>query len=319
MSVYTPIPEDTIATLTRQFDISMGSVRPIQNGVENSNWFVTAEDGQEYVLTLFEERTPDEVAKLTGIMLALGDAGVPVAAPIPHTSGTLYTDYQGKALMMCPRLSGLHPEHATRDMCEHMGEALAKLHDSLSTLTPAADYTLAQFPWEQVRDTQMLKMSADDKKLLYKVWQAYTRVTVEAGDALPRGLTHSDLFLDNTLWTGEQLSGLLDFTEVCEDHLLMDIAITANDFCTDWAHVTFDHSKLDAVISGYERTRSLTAAEQAALPTFLALAAARFWLLRLDIAAQNAEKNRGGDHVLVKSPQLMRDLAAYHFERITSA
>lgn len=321
MSVYTEIPENQVAMLCSQFGVSMSDVKPIQNGVENSNWFITADDDSQFVMTLFEERSIKEVKTLARLMLALDDAQLPIAAPLKHESGLLHMNYRGKALQFAPRLSGSHPDVANLEMCQHMGMMLAKLHAKLGRLKPVEDYTLAQFPWESVRDEQMAAMSPDDKKLMYKVWQAYERVQVghdydSDEEALPKGLTHGDLFLDNTLWQGDTLTGLLDFTEVCTDHLLMDIAITVNDFCTYWDKGAFDNAKCSAFISGYDSVRTLTEAEHDALPAFLAMAAARFWLLRLDIAKQNADQNRGGDNVLVKSPQLMRDLASQHLSNL---
>lgn len=315
MSVYTKIPEVKIAMLCSQFGVAMQAVKPIQNGVENSNWFITADDGQEYVLTLYEERKTAEVKTLVGILKALADNGLPVAVPITHSSGLLHTEFQGKALQLAPRLPGEHLDNVTEDMCFHMGKNLAMLHDALAMLSPPENYALAQFPWEEKRDTFMKTLSAEDKKLMYKVWQAYDRAQVATG-YLPQGLTHGDLFLDNTLWKDSELTGLLDFTEVCVDHLLMDIAITANDACTDWDTLTFDDEKYASFLRGYQNIRDLTPAEQNALPEFLAMAACRFWLLRLDIAEQNAALQRDGEDVLVKSPQLMRDLAAFHFSKL---
>lgn len=323
MSVYTEIPENQIAMFCSQFGVAMAQATPIQNGVENSNWFITENNGTQYVMTLFEERDFNEVKTLSRIMQALDHAGLPVASPLTHESGLLHAKYRGKALQVAPRLAGSHPEAANLDMCRDMGKWLAKLHASLATLTPAEDFTLAQYPWQAVRDAQMAKMSVEDKKLIYKVWQSYDRVQIGLShdyasdqDALPKGLTHGDLFLDNTLWEGDKLTGLLDFTEVCTDHLIMDIAITANDFCTNWQNGHFDNAKCMALIEGYSTIRSLTRVELQVLPVFLAMAAARFWLLRLDIVEQNAEKNRGGENVLVKSPKLMRDLAAQHVANI---
>ena len=300
---------------------------PIQNGVENSNWFIIAADlaQTQYVLTLFEERNVDDVETLTRLMLALKAAGLPVAAPLavidPPQLNTscLYSVYGDKALQLAPRLVGQHPDIASIAMCTHMGSTLAKLHASFAQLTPTADYTLAQYPWQRAYDQHLPVLNTDDKLLIQAIWQQYADCQLHTdadAQSLPTGLTHGDLFLDNTLWQGEHLTGLLDFTEVCDDYLLMDIAITANDYCTDWQQMSFDQDKLRAFIAGYTQVRALTTTEHSHMRLFLAMAAARFWLLRLDIIQQNTTQDRAGEHVLVKSPQRMRDLAQIHYAQL---
>ena len=134
------------------------------------------------------------------------------------------------------------------------------------------------------------------------------------------------MFADNTLWDltdgHEKLTGLLDFTEVSVEHYVMDIAITINDFCTTWGEandsetVNFNTEKKQAFIQGYQSKRPLSTAEQQALPVMLAMAAVTFWLLRLNVIYYNREQGRTGDSIMVKNPDLMKRLAAYHWIQV---
>lgn len=313
MSVYTHLDQEELQEICQEFGVQMRTASPIKNGVENSNWFITATDGHEYVLTLYEERSIAEVRKLCNLLEVLDTKALPIALPVRHESDALCANYLDKALTLAPRLEGSHPHSATRQMCENMGAVLAKLHECMADLPPK-DYEQERFAWERVRDEHMPHMSSDDKALMYKIWQNYENARHD--HHLPDGLIHADLFLDNTLWQGEMVTGLLDFTEVGTDDLLMDVCITANDFCTDWQSLQFDDIKFLAFLRGFESVRPLFPTEKYALPAFMAMAATRFWLLRLDIAAQNAREGRGGEHVLQKSPAAMRDLARQHTGRV---
>jgi homoserine kinase type II len=148
---------------------------------------------------------------------------------------------------------------------------------------------------------------------------------------LPKGLCHLDMFADNTLWDlslsnsqkgAAHLTGLLDFTEVSVEHYVMDIAITINDFCTTWGDaeqgetVNFDRSKMAAFLQGYESKRQLGEDEKRALPVMLAKAAVIFWLLRLNVIHYNRTEGRTGDNIMVKNPDLMKRLAAYHWSHV---
>ena len=137
------------------------------------------------------------------------------------------------------------------------------------------------------------------------------------------------MFADNTLWNlqkgEERLTGLLDFTEVSVEHYVMDIAITINDFCTTWGDaeqgesVNFDRHKMAAFLQGYESKRPLGEDEKRALSVMLAKAAVIFWLLRLNVIHYNRTEGRTGDNIMVKNPDLMKRLAAYHWSHVEKA
>ena len=50
---------------------------------------------------------------------------------------------------------------------------------------------------------------------------------------LPTGIIHGDLFRDNVLFDGDRLTGLLDFHHASKGWLVYDLAVTANDWCSD--------------------------------------------------------------------------------------
>ena len=81
-----------------------------------------------------------------------------------------------------------------------------------------------------------------------------------------------------------------------------------NDFCSDWPNVSLNTDLYHAFLAAYQQVRPLTDDEQQVLPTFLAMAATRFWLSRLSVARRNAEEGRMGDDVLQKDPQEMLNM-----------
>ena len=333
MSVYTHLSDDQFTDFCQMFGVSFAKAIPITQGIKNSNWFIQTTEDEEgsysYVFTLFEERPPEDIAKMATILNRLKDT-LPVAAPLikvesetdQHSPYVIH--YENKAITLVPCLSGSHPKQTTPDMCRSMGAALATLHTVLQSLTPAEEYGVPLYPWHEVRDREIQFMPADEAKLMSDIWQNYDRLPL---DTLPKGLCHLDMFADNTLWDlgkgKEQLTGLLDFTEVSVEHYVMDIAITINDFCTTWGNandgesVNFDTEKMQAFLAGYQSQRSLTEAEQQALPIMLAMAAVTFWLLRLNVIYYNREQGRTGDSIMVKNPDLMKRLAAYHWSQVS--
>lgn len=341
MSVYTQLTDDQFAAFCQRFGVSFARAIPITQGIKNSNWFIQTTDdvdgAHSYVFTLFEERPPEDIEKMAVILNQL-DGKLPVAAPLAlldlgaDSEEKCYViHYDNKAITLVPCLAGAHPQQTTQAMCHEIGAALAMLHETLQALQPAEEYGVPLYPWADVRDREMQFMPGDEAKLMSDIWQSYSELPLAT---LPKGLCHLDMFADNTLWDlslnnsqkgAERLTGLLDFTEVSVEHYVMDIAITINDFCTTWGDaeqgetVNFDRSKMAAFLQGYESKRALGEDEKRALPVMLAKAAVIFWLLRLNVIHYNRTEGRTGDNIMVKNPDLMKRLAAYHWSHVEKA
>ena len=340
MSVYTQLTDDQFAAFCQSFGVSFVRAIPITQGIKNSNWFIQTTDDNDgehsYVFTLFEERPPEDIEKMAVILNQL-DSKLPVAAPLAliesdesltetHDDKRYVIRYEDKAITLVPCLAGEHPKQTTPAMCHKIGAALAMLHETLQALQPAQDYGVPLYPWSEVRDREMKFMPGDEAKLMSDIWQAYSDLPLAE---LPHGLCHLDMFADNTLWNlrkdNESLTGLLDFTEVSVEHYVMDIAITINDFCSTWGDaeqgesVNFDRHKMTAFLQGYESKRALNDDEKNAMPVMLAKAAVIFWLLRLNVIHYNRTEGRTGDNIMVKNPDLMKRLAAYHWAQVEKA
>jgi hypothetical protein len=97
---------------------------------------------------------------------------------------------------------------------------------------------------------------------------------------LPQGIIHGDYFHDNVLWDGDGHPGVIDFYFACDDVLVYDLAIAANDWCVD-VDATMDAARVAALIEGYEQRQPLEARERELWPVMLRRAALRTWLGRL--------------------------------------
>ncbi|MCC2638534.1 MAG: homoserine kinase [Moraxellaceae bacterium] len=309
MSVYTLLDASDILSFLDGYVLPpLGSFTPIKGGIENSNYFVELVDGRELVLTLFEELKAGEALFLGPLLDHLEAGGVPVATPLQDRAGRYLGELRGKPAQLAPRLPGRHPEAPGPDQCRAMGATLAHLHVTLRDYPLDRPNTHGAAWWESLARRWQPQLSIGEGELLGRLLDRHADICARH-PGLPRGLIHGDLFRDNTLFMADAVTAVLDFSETGQDYWLLDIAITANDFCRQWPSSTPDAQRRAAFLAGYESARPLTGAERAALPVFLAVAAMRFWLSRLDINARNRAEQRGGEHVLEKDPGEMRELA----------
>lgn len=309
MSAYTLLDAARIQSFLDGYALPpLGGFEPILGGIENSNYFVELVDGRQLVLTLFEELPAAEAGVLGPLLAHLEACGVPVAPPLHDRAGRFLGELEGKPAQLAPRLPGRHPETPGLAECSAMGATLAHLHVALRDYPLQRPNAHGAAWWNGLARHWQARLPRPEQDLLARILAAYADAC-DRHPALPSGLIHGDLFRDNTLFLDDTVTAVLDFSEVARDHLLLDIAITANDFCRQWPSATPDPGRRAAFLQGYESARPLEPGEQEALPAFLAMAALRFWLSRLDIGERNRRENRGGEHVLEKDPAEMRLLA----------
>jgi homoserine kinase type II len=129
---------------------------------------------------------------------------------------------------------------------------------------------------------------------------------------MPAGAIHGDLFRDNVLWSGEFISGVIDFYFAGHDALLFDVAVTVNDWCGTSAG-ELDPARLEALLIAYHAARPFTEAERAAWPAMLRAAALRFWLSR----AIDRYLPRAGKLVMEKDPGEYRDILLQRMRAIS--
>ncbi|MEB4589436.1 homoserine kinase [Candidatus Thiothrix sp. Deng01] len=301
MSVYTPVNASELQTFLLQYPVgTLAGFTGITAGVENTNYFVTTTGG-EFILTLFEHHTPDELEYFLALMQHWSGQGIPVACPQHLHNGHMLAALNGKPAALVARLPGEHVETPTPAQCAAIGALLAQMHLS------GRSFPLHRAPdrgheWRiQMADKLLKQLSprSPDANLL-QAEMAYQQTIPFA--QLPTGVIHADLFRDNAMFQHNQASGVIDLYFACNDSWLYDLAIVVNDWCClpDGA---LDSACAQACLKAYQCARPWEPVEQRHWQAVLRAAALRFWLSRLD-----AKLNpRDGDMILQKDPAEFRD------------
>ncbi len=298
MSVFTPVGRDELVAFLRHYDLGeLVDFQGISAGIENTNYFVTTTAG-EYVLTLFEALTADELPYFLDLMAYLAEHGVPSAHPMPDEDGRYLRTLNGKPAALVQRLPGRNVEQPNPVQCAELGRAVGHMHVVGQAFPGHRDNRRGPHWWAVTAERVLPKLAGDEARLLREELAFQRR---HAHDALPRGVIHADLFRDNALFTGDRLTGIIDFYYACNDVLLYDVAVTVNDWCTDAAG-ELDPPRLDAFLDAYRRERDFTPAEHDAWPVMLRAAALRFWLSRL----QDMHFPREGELTHIKDPAVFR-------------
>ena len=238
-------------------------------------------------------------------MKHLAHKGIPVPDPRANAAGDILHSVCGKLAAVVNRLAGRSQLAPEAVHCAAVGGMLARMH------LAGRDYDRQQpnlrgLPWWNETVPVVLPHIGPDQAALLRAELAYQNhiAASPAYAALPRGPVHADLFRDNVMFEGAQLTGFFDFYFAGVDSFLFDLAVCLNDWCIDLPTGAHDAHRATAMIDAYQAVRALTAAERSLLPALLRAGALRFWISRL------------WDYYLPREASMLTPHDPSHFERV---
>jgi homoserine kinase type II len=313
MAVFTEVSDGEAGELVRALQLGeMRELRGIHGGIENTNYFLTTSQG-EYVLTLFERLTFEQLPFYLHLMKHLAQRGIPVPEPqaLPGSAsadnpdGRLLHTVCGKPAAVVDKLRGHSELSPTPAHCAAVGEMLARMHLAGRDF-PRNQPNLRGLPWWNETVPVVLPHVDEAQAALLRSELAFQNHIAQgsAYAALPRGPVHADLFRDNVMFEDGRLTGFFDFYFAGVDSWLFDIAVCLNDWCIDLPSGANDEARADAFLRAYAAVRPLAAAERRLLPAMLRAGALRFWISRL------------WDFHLPREAAMLQPHDPAHFERV---
>ena len=309
MAVYTQVGFDEADALVQRLGLgALTDLQGIRSGIENTNYYATTVRGQ-WVLTLFERLPAEQLPYYLRLMEHLAARGIPVPAPQADAGGSLVHFVAGKPASVVTRLPGSHRLRPDADHAAQVGEMLARMHGAGLDFPLQQPHLRGLAWWLQTAPLVLPHLAPEQADLLRDELAFQQHLAASpAGQALPRGPIHADLFRDNVMFDDtagpDRLCGFFDFYFAGTDTFLFDLAVCLNDWCADALTGALDEPRAAAFTAAYERVRPLTGGEQRALPALLRAAALRFWISRL------------WDWHLPRSAALLQPKDPSHFERV---
>jgi homoserine kinase type II len=288
MAVYTQVPAEALAVFLERYDVgTLRAVKGIAEGVENSNYLVdtSGADGQgaRFILTLYEKRVDaGDLPYFMALLDHLAGKGLPVPPAIKDREGREIQELQGRPACLIRFLSGVSLSHPTPVQARAAARQLARMHKAVADFPRERDNSMGFQTWKPLWERCGRGLDGiapgfhDDLGFaigdLSSAWWY--------GGEFDRCAIHADLFPDNVLMTGDEVSGLIDFYFACSDVRIYDLAIMHAAWSFDVTGAHFDAAIGEALIAGYEAELPLSDAERQALYSFASGACLRFTLSR---------------------------------------
>lgn len=275
MAVYTELTPADLQQVASIYGLpEINSVHNFAGGQENSNYLLRA-NGQEYVLTLCENKTIDEAQVLIDILYHLEIHGFSTTKVIPARGGTMQTEIYGKPLLLKSYLSGQVIDPLPIETMHPLGQAMARLHQ-----VPPPDCLPAQLAYGRQNFGPMRQNFGRPHPFLdwLKMVEEYLQSHLPEG--LPKAFIHADIFADNVILTPKSGPVIMDFEEATHYYRVFDLGMAIVGTC--YPEGVLNPKARAELLRGYEAITPLSEVEAKAMVPATIYAAAsmaswRFW------------------------------------------
>ena len=284
MAVFTPVTLPDAQKFCRAYTAlpPITGIIPIEQGTDNSNFILVAENKQKFVLTVFEGRVNPLDLPAIFEFTAHCHKLIPTPKPYENINGGIMGQLHGKPAAIVEFLNGASHLSPTVDDCAKMGRLLGQLHKSRAGQTGLRDNPLSLEEWQNIYDENKTKIEKFDANAAYDIQELLRKLTLSwpHDGQIPSGAIHADLFPDNVFFDGGEISGIIDFYFAAIDFYIYDSMVTVNAWCFD-AGGRINQMAFQSFLNAYTNQRPLSQAEQNHLSIMGQAAALRIALTRL--------------------------------------
>ncbi len=254
MAVYTHVSAEALGAFLARYDVGeLVSAKGIAEGVENSNYLVDTTKGR-YFLTLYEKRVDaSDLPYFMALLDHLAGKGLPVPPAIKDRNGVEIQELEGRPACLIKFLPGVSVSHPTPAQALAVGDALGRLHLAAAGFPLQRANSMGFDSWRPLLE----QCGGSLDQIAPGLYGDIDFVLHDIGASWPleidRCAIHADLFPDNLLMLGGEVTGLIDFYFACTDFRLYDLAVTHAAWSFDASGTHHDPAIGDALLDGYRR------------------------------------------------------------------
>jgi len=259
MAKLTNFDHRDIAVIADKYQLQIDRCTPIDGGDENSSFLLNSPE-EDYVLTVYENKSLPEVEQTVMVLNHLAEHGYFTNQIIITTDGRSVVDYQGKFVILKTWIPGdTLRDKKQEDYCA-IGKAIAELHQ-----IPSPEFLPRDHPYGLGYMPDVLDQGVDDE---FKTWLAdkINYLQDHFPTHLPRAIIHADLFDDNIIYHQGRFQAIIDFGDSCYYYKTYDLGSVLSGACMENDKLNFVQAR--DVLTGYQEIWELEADEQAVIQYF---------------------------------------------------
>ncbi len=283
MAVYTKINSNIILFIENNYNIGkIIKFTGIKKGIENTNYFIKTKKNK-YILTIFEKRVNSkDLPFFMKLMSGLHKLKIKCPMPIKGKKGSYLFKVKKKQACLVTFLDGKDKNELTAKDCYIVGKNIGKLHKASKRLRIFRKNSMSINSWGPLLNKIDRRINKVSKNLKSSMKDDLRDIRQKWPKKLPKGIIHSDLFIDNIFFYKKKFFGYIDFYFSCNEFLAYELAICINALCfkKKSGSFTFDKNKSTNLIKGYESVRKLNNNEKKYFNVLCRGSALRYLLTR---------------------------------------
>ena len=279
MAYYTKINKSEFKKYLENY--SLGNLyyfKGIDEGIENTNYFFRTKSNK-LILTIYENKITERVKDKNLIFFIdlvnfLRKEKFPCPKILYNNNNKQLNSYKNKQFTIIDFVNGKLAKKINFQHCYKLGRTLATLHKKSLKFKKKRKNHFSLNEWGKLIKKK-IKLSKNESFFLKK---EIKYIKKNWPKKLPSGIIHGDLFPDNVFFKNNNIVGIIDLSNACNDFFCYDLSICINSWCYE---NKLNIGKMKNLIKGYNSVRKITTQEISYLNLFLRASSLRFYLSRL--------------------------------------
>ena len=249
----------------------------IKEGIENTNYFFKTKSNK-YVLTIYENKITERIKEknlffFVELINFLRKVKFPCPKILYNNNNKQLNSYKNKQFTIIDFVKGKIEKKISIQHCYKLGKILATLHKKTLRFKKERKNNFSLNEWS--KSIKKIKLSKKESIFLKK---EINYIKKNWPKKLPKGIIHGDLFPDNVFFKNNNIVGIIDLSNACNDFFCYDLSICINSWCYE---KKLNIDKMKNLIKGYNSIRKIKIQEIKYFNLFLRASSLRFYLSRL--------------------------------------
>jgi len=272
MAIYTRLQAEDIHCILGLYGLADANfIEPLSLGISNSNYKIQTERGENVILKVSNDKNKLELLEEQEILIQL-EAYKKSLTPFKTKNDELVYEYNGLHGVIFPLARGVNPIGEKFEI-EAIGRELAIFHNFTQTndktFKDTRGHSKVGFDLEGIERYLSFDHALSDYKEYFNKLLDSEMLKLWRESNLTSGLIHGDLYSDNILFDGKEISKILDFEQAGRGEYLLDLGICISGCCIDMKG--FSIKQMDLLLKGYTEIRKLSKNDEKLLPTAVLL------------------------------------------------
>ena len=250
----------------------------INEGIENTNYFFKTKYNK-CVLTIYENKITERIKEknlsfFIDLVNFLRKKKFPCPKILCNNNNKQLNFHKKKQYTIIDFVEGKIAKKINFQHCYKLGRTLATLHKKSLKFKKKRKNDFSLNEWDKLIKRK-IKLSKNESFFLKK---EIKYIKENWPKKLPTGIIHGDLFPDNVFFKDNNIVGIIDLSNACNDFFCYDLSICINSWCYE---KKLNIDKMKNLIKGYNSIRKIKIQEIKYLNLFLRASSLRFYLSRL--------------------------------------